>query len=1242
MNMKRVSFGLLLLAVLGCSLSAQELSKYIVVDQFGYLPDSRKVAVIRDPQAGFDAGESFSPGGWYCLVNAVTGEKVYRAGLLQWNKGATDPSSGDRAWHFDFTRITETGRYYVLDEERNVRSFEFVISPDVFNEVLRQAMRSFFYQRVGFSKEPQFAGEAWSDAASHLGDLQDPNCRSFFDKANPASERDLSGGWYDAGDYNKYTSWTASYVTEMMKAYLERPEAWGDDYNIPESGNGIPDILDEALWGINHLMRLQQPDGAALSIVGESHASPPSSATGPSYYGPPNTSATLKTSAAFAIASRIYRSLGRETLADTLLARALRSWEWAILYPDSLFKNNDPAYGSQGLGAGQQETDDYGRAMDRLEAACYLFGETGDPLFRDYFDAHFQESHVYLYNGFIYPFEAATQEVLLYYSTLAGGTAAVQNDILTTYRNGVVNGTDNMPAYTSRRDPYLSFTKTYTWGSNGVKSSQGSMNYNLITYGMDQGITGMARESAESYIHNLHGVNPLNMVYLSNMYGYGGENCVKEFYHSWFCNGSPLWDRVGSSTYGPAPGYLTGGPNPSYDWDGCCPSGCGSASNNRLCLSESISPPKGQPSQKSYKDFNTSWPLNSWSVTENSCGYQVRYIRLLSKFVTAGMDCDGEVNGGAFIDSCGICAGGGTGIIPSLDPDACKEVPATAGGDTMFIEGRYLYTAAGEKVILRGVNEMFVWSNDPTGIRLLPEIAKTGANCVRLVWTEENGHKEQLVELIDRCIGNRMIAIPECHSATGAWEKLDVCINFWKDPVLREGIQRNRRWTMINIGNEVGDGNVTPAQFSTGYKRAIDSLRSWGYTVPIVIDASNWGQDVDIIFDTWREIEEHDTLHNVLFSVHSYWSSTDNYQRVANESINQGLPVVIGEGPSPTAYPNCLILDYAVGLDVAGRNDLGWLSWSWGGMANGDCPPNFDHTYNGEFGKWRTPYAEEMMADHPYSLMRSAERPASFFPGDSVQVAGVYLGPQLSQLTVGDTVWTKVLVTPVNAENSETQGTISGDTEAVEWDPVTGRLVARSAGIARLEVTSLQNGTISFSREIEVKDVPVTSITILPSEATLNVGDTLYLEVEVLPGDATVKEYTLLVNDSASVIQLDSVTGRVVALGAGSAGIIARWVDGEVEGSATIFVTEPSGILSKYAVPEITLYPNPGNGGWLYLACSQEIPLHLQILDVTGNLVLESHFRGSTRVDTSPLAPGTYLVINSGNNFIFRDKLITY
>jgi len=128
---------------------------------------------------------------------------------------------------------------------------------------------------------------------------------------------------------------------------------------------------------------------------------------------------------------------------------------------------------------------------------------------------------------------------------------------------------------------------------------------------------------------------------------------------------------VGESTYGPAPGFMPGGPNPSYNWDGCCPSGCGSTNNNAICTSESIAPPKGQPSQKSYKDFNTSWPLNSWSVTENSCGYQINYIRLLSKYVDLRYDCNGDENGLAYIDVCGRCVGGTTGRNAASDPNNC-------------------------------------------------------------------------------------------------------------------------------------------------------------------------------------------------------------------------------------------------------------------------------------------------------------------------------------------------------------------------------------------------------------------------------------------------------------------------------------------------------------------------------------------------------------------------------------------
>ena len=240
-----------------------------------------------------------------------------------------------------------------------------------------------------------------------------------------------------------------------------------------------------------------------------------------------------------------------------------------------------------------------------------------------------------------------------------------------------MDAADNFAAITGKKDPYQAHIKDYTWGSNAVKSAQGLMYSTYIYYNVNAAKNALAGEAAEGFLHYLHGVNPFNMVYLSNMYKFGAENSVNEFYHSWFTNGSAKWDRVGKSTYGPAPGFLTGGPNPSYNWDGCCPGGCGSSNNNAICLSESISPPKGQPKQKSYKDFNTSWPLNSWSVTENSCGYQINYIRLLAAFVPAKYDCSGALNGSASYDVCGVCSGGNTGIEPVSNSEKCVATSAS-------------------------------------------------------------------------------------------------------------------------------------------------------------------------------------------------------------------------------------------------------------------------------------------------------------------------------------------------------------------------------------------------------------------------------------------------------------------------------------------------------------------------------------------------------------------------------------
>ena len=601
---------------------------FIVVDQFGYLPEAEKIAVLRDPVSGFDSENAYTPGATLQVVNTLDNTVVFFGSATPWNNGETADTSGDRIWLFDFSSVTTPGAYEIVDTEQDRRSPTFAINQNVYRAVLVQAVRTFFYQRAGHAKAEQFAGASWADGASHVGPLQDANARRYNAPDDEASERDLHGGWYDAGDYNKYTSWTASYVVELLHAYRENPGVWTDDFNIPESGNGVPDLLDEVKWGLDSLIRMQNTDGSVLSIVGLASASPPSAATGQSLYGDASTSATLSSAAAFAYGAKIFDALNTpafDSYATDLRERALRAWNWASANPAVIFRNNDEAAGTAGLGAGQQEVDDTERAFKRLTAAIYLYDLTGDTSYRDYVDAHYQSTPMFA-NWWLSPFRASINRPLLYYTALDGATAATADAIRSRYVE-LWEGDDGWSAVTSRRDPYGAFISNYTWGSNAVKSLAGGMFIDQQTYGLYQSDSGEIRNAGAAYLHYLHGVNPLGKVYLSNMGDFGAENSVDQFYHTWFAHGSALWDSVSNSAYGPPPGFLVGGPNPSYDWDERCPgvsSQCGSAQPQ---------PPYNQPAQKSYTDFNDSWPLNSWEVTENSNGYQTAYIRLLVHYV---------------------------------------------------------------------------------------------------------------------------------------------------------------------------------------------------------------------------------------------------------------------------------------------------------------------------------------------------------------------------------------------------------------------------------------------------------------------------------------------------------------------------------------------------------------------------------------------------------------------------------
>ncbi|MEM9340982.1 MAG: glycoside hydrolase family 9 protein [Bacteroidota bacterium] len=617
-----------LLLFLSKFLHGQDLSDFIVIDQFGYRPDAEKVAVIRNPEVGFDSGSSFQPGTTYALIDEESGETVLEAAITSWKSGATDNSSGDQCWWFDFSEVKTAGTYHVLDKERNVRSFSFVIANDVYAEVLKQAVRTFFYQRAGYAKEAEYAGAIWADEASHLGSLQDPESRKFDQSALSTTERDLRGGWYDAGDYNKYTQWTASYVIEFLQAYEENKNAWGDNYCLPYSGNGIPDVLDEVKWGLDYLLRLQEDDGSLWSIVSLDHAYPPSEAQGASLYGDVNTISAASGAAAFAYGAKVLGELGWTTYSDSLAEAAEAAWDWTVTNPNVIWKNNDAAFNSAGIGAGQQEVaTDQERLVYRIRAAIYLYELTSNAAYKDFVENNYQE--VTLISGnFAIPFQEANQEALLYYSNLEGVSSGVATNIQDTYKQAMQSET-NFAAITNETDPYRSYLKDYVWGSNSTKARKGLMFTDFVKYELDPSKDADALHAAEHYVHYIHGLNPLNFCYLSNMGEYGADKGVSTFYHTWFADDSP-WDMIGQSQFGPPPGFVVGGANPTYDWDNFCnttPNGnCDSELRNRII---------NEPDQKSYYDFNTSWPMNSWELSENSCGYQLAYIRLLSKFVDA-------------------------------------------------------------------------------------------------------------------------------------------------------------------------------------------------------------------------------------------------------------------------------------------------------------------------------------------------------------------------------------------------------------------------------------------------------------------------------------------------------------------------------------------------------------------------------------------------------------------------------
>jgi hypothetical protein len=586
---------------------------HILVDQFGYRPHDPKVSVIRSPVVGFDSQDSFIPATVYELRRAEDNRAVYSGSLTSWRNGAVEASSGDSGWWFDFSTVTTPGIYFVYDPKNSKRSATFRIDQDVYKPILKAATRMYFYQRSGYPKQAPYADRCWIDDPAYVGPGQDTEARDITDRDNPDKFKDLSGGWFDAGDTDKYVTFAAAAVHQLLSAYEASPSAFTDDSNIPESGNRIPDLVDEVKWEIDWLKRMQYPDGSAALKVGEivfPKNTAPSLDRNSRFYVPACTSATIAVAGMFAHASAVFGKFPElKTEAEALKARARAAWD---NYQSAPSKTTHCDTGV--VHSGNADWSEGDQTSEAVVAAVYLFAVTAEPKYSEFIAAHYRETKPYRDAGWS-RYNPEQGEALLFYAALPNAVPALKASLRADKLRDAQSG-NGIYGFQPNDDLYRAYLQDpqYHWGSNAPRANYG--NSNLDALALDAKHPGSYEQRALEILHYFHGVNPLGMVYLTNMYPYGATRSANEIFHMWFAPGT-RWSDALTSECGPAPGYVPGGPNAQAVANG---------------VPASMIPPAGQPAQKSYKDTNAQWPESSWVITEPGIYYQSAYVKLLSHF----------------------------------------------------------------------------------------------------------------------------------------------------------------------------------------------------------------------------------------------------------------------------------------------------------------------------------------------------------------------------------------------------------------------------------------------------------------------------------------------------------------------------------------------------------------------------------------------------------------------------------
>jgi endoglucanase len=546
--------------------------KYVEIDkvspirtnQLGFLPKAEKKI--------FFVSESQEPLSWslYNEKNEVI--KEGKSNFFGQNK-----ASGEMIHQIDISNVTNESQGLVVAVE-GIKTFPFDISSNIYSQLKYDALSYFYQNRSGIEIEKRFVSR--DDLARPAGHNKDiVTC--FDHKDSWANEwpgcdfsLDVTGGWYDAGDHGKYVvnggiaTWTLLNLYERGKWLKNGNEPFKDgSVKIPESGNGVNDLLDEARWNIEFMLSMQIPDGKKVyAPLGDQSASqtlklseidgshlvfhkvtdgnwtgipiPPHKDTQKRYVSQPSTAATLNLAAVAAQCARIWSGIDKEFSIRCLTASE-NAWRAANKYNNIFAYNNFTGGGPY---------DDLNVQDEFYWAAAELYITTGN---KKYFD-YIKNSPLFLDvpKGNV----DATNDINWQYTAPLGtiSLAVVSNNSLA--KKNIIDTANKYLMQANNEGYHIPYSvKGYPWGSNSNLVNRGI----FLIYANDFTHDNKYIKAAASAMDYLLGANPLNISYIT---GYG-EHAVQNPHHRFWAYSAD------ANSPKPASGALSGGPNSTAMYD---------------------------------------------------------------------------------------------------------------------------------------------------------------------------------------------------------------------------------------------------------------------------------------------------------------------------------------------------------------------------------------------------------------------------------------------------------------------------------------------------------------------------------------------------------------------------------------------------------------------------------------------------------------------------------------------------